>query len=373
MKILFLADLNSEHTIKWGNALILKNIDIKIFGFSKLLNNNNLNRQIIVFSGDIKINDKEKIYTKLSKIRYLKYIFYLKKIIKEFKPDIIHSHYASSYGLLGALSGFHPLLVSVWGSDIFDFPRKNLFRKKILKFVFNKADIILSTSNVMAKETVKYTDKQVNVIPFGIDVNFFRPFETESIFSENSFVIGTVKSLEKIYGIDTLLRSFKMLKEKFPDKELKLLIIGEGTEKENLIKLSISLGIDTDTVFTGKMIHSKLPLYYNMMDVALFLSRKESFGVSVLESLSCEIPVIVSNVGGLPEIVDNNVNGIIVKEDDPQDASEAMESLLINEPFRKSLGKKGREKVINQYNFENNLEGMMDVYKAINKKFLTIS
>jgi L-malate glycosyltransferase len=364
MKILFLADPNSEHTIKWANALYSKNIEIQIFGITCVDKKNDLNKKIKVYSSNVKINNEEIADTKFSKVRYLKDMRLIKKIIKEFRPDIIHSHYASSYGLMGAMSGFHPFIISVWGSDVFDFPRKSFLHKKIFNFVLKKADEILSTSNIMVKEISSYTDKKIQVTPFGVDVNYFKSFKVKSIFNENSFVIGTVKSLEKIYGIDTLLLSFNLLKLKHSQKEIKLLIIGDGTEKENLIKLSKELNIYEDVLFAGKIVNSKLPDYYNMMDVAVFLSRQESFGVSVLEASSCEIPVVVSNAGGLPEIVDEGITGFIVEKDNPQRASESIEKLMLNENLRKSFGKNGRENVLKYYNFDDNLEQMVNIYKT---------
>ncbi|MCD7873784.1 MAG: glycosyltransferase, partial [Acidaminococcaceae bacterium] len=147
------------------------------------------------------------------KIRYLEALLLLKKVIKIFQPDIIHAHYATSYGLLGALVGFHSYIISVWGSDIFDFPNISLFHKNIIKYNFFKADIILSTSNVMAEEIQKYTSKGIKVTPFGVDINEFKPLNVDSIFKPNKIVIGTIKTLEEKYGIEYLIRAFSIVKK----------------------------------------------------------------------------------------------------------------------------------------------------------------
>lgn len=365
MKILFLSDPNSEHTIKWANGLYSKGIEVKIFGLPKIKNNNNLNKNIKVISANLNMNDDEKINTKFSKLRYLKIIPHVKKILKDFKPNILHSHYASSYGLIGALLNYHPFILSVWGSDVFDFPKISYLNKIIFKFVLNSADRILSTSNIMTKEINNYTNKEIRCTPFGIDTDLFKSFYTDSLFAKKDFIIGTVKNLEKIYGIDTLIQSFKYLKEKHSQLNVKLLIIGDGSERKNLIELAKKLDIDKDILFTGKVYHSELPKYYNMMNVAVFLSRKESFGVSVLESSSCELPVIVSNIGGLPEVVENGITGLIVNKDDPESTANAISEMIFKESLKNSLGKNGRARVLRDYNFKDNLEQMINIYKEV--------
>ena len=146
----------------------------------------------------------QKRFGGLSKLNYLKVLPELKKVIRGFKPDIMHAHFATSYGLLGALSGFHPFVLSVWGSDVFDFPKKSLLHRKILEYNLKKADKILSTSNVMAVETKNYTDKEIEVTPFGINIELFRPEKADRTastpFSESDIVVGTIKLLEDKYG-----------------------------------------------------------------------------------------------------------------------------------------------------------------------------
>lgn len=96
----------------------------------------------------------------------------------------------------------------------------------MLKYNLKKADKILSTSNVMAKETKLYTNKDIEVTPFGIDIEQFKPMVFESLFDKDDIVIGTVKSLEEVYGIEYLIRAFKIISDKYENLPLKLLIVG---------------------------------------------------------------------------------------------------------------------------------------------------
>lgn len=278
------------------------------------------------------------------------------------KPDILHAHYASSYGLIGALSGFSPFILSVWGSDIFSFPKRSFLHKCLIKFNLSKADKILSTSHIMAQEIRLYTQKSIEVTPFGIDMEYFKPMHVESLFDKNDIVIGTVKTLEETYGIEYLIRAFKILHDKHKELPLKLLIVGEGSLKLSLKKLVKELHIENKVIFTGKVSYDKVPKYHNMLTVYVSVSNSESFGVSVLEASSCAKPVVVSNIGGLSEVVEDGVSGFIVPAKNPKKTAKAIEKLVLCKDLRLKIGRAGRERVRILYNWDDNVSQMLHIY-----------
>ncbi|BAF71060.1 glycosyltransferase [Sulfurovum sp. NBC37-1] len=365
MRLLLLSDPNSVHTIKWAKSLSENDIEIVIFGLGNFtvddydgitnITVKNLNQTIDVEDG------------KWYKIKYLYALPTIKKIIREFKPDIIHAHYATSYGLLGALSSFSPFVLSVWGSDVFDFPHKSFLHKSILKFNLKKADKILSTSHVMKEETNLYTKKEIEVTPFGIDIEQFKPMKAESLFTQHDIVIGTVKTLQEKYGIEYLIKAFKILSDKYTGLPLKLLIVGSGKLEKNLKKLTEKLDIQHKTIFTGKVPFSDVPKYHNMLSVSVSVSNSESFGVAVIEASACAKPVIVSNVGGLPEVIEDGVTGIIVPPRNPEMTAKAIEKLILDPSFRTQMGDAGRTRVCKLYNWKDNVKQMIKVYNEVLK------
>jgi L-malate glycosyltransferase len=305
-----------------------------------------------------------------NKISYMSALPGLKKAIADFQPDIVHAHYATSYGLLGARAGFHPFILSVWGSDVYDFPRKSILHKTLLKFNLRHADVICSTSQAMGSETAKYTGKKIEVTPFGIDLEKFRRMDVPPIFEQGDIVMGTIKSLEKKYGIDILIRAFSLLKRSCPGLSLKLLIVGDGTEKAELEKLCATEGITGLVKFAGKVSMDEVPVYHNYIDVfvSLSVSDSESFGVSAVEAAACEKPVIVSDVDGFKEVVRHNETGIIVPRNDVTAAAEAMKMLISDPEKAKHLGANGRKRVEELYNWNDNLETMLKIYERVLKK-----
>jgi len=360
IKLLLLADPSSPHTVRWANALRQKGFQIYLFGLSDY-DSKEYHPEIQIKT--LKTPEWIKIRYKGNFLKLI-YIFELpklKKIIREYNPDIIHAHYVASYGILGALTNFHPFFISVWGIDIFLFPTISIIHRALVKFALKKADKIFSTSQIMAQETAKYSSKDIEVIPFGVDPEIFTPTDTEGKDS-GVITIGLVKSLERKYGIEKLIIAFELLKSRNPGLNLRLMLIGGGSLEAKFRQMVKSKGLEKETVFTGSIPHQEIANYHRKLDIAVYLSTTESFGVSVIESSACGKPVVVSDVGGLPEVVENNKTGIIIPDGDPYKACLAMESLIKDEKLRTEMGNLGRQKVIENYSWKENVNQMLQNY-----------
>ncbi|MEQ9064240.1 MAG: glycosyltransferase [Vicingaceae bacterium] len=362
MRILFLADHTSIHTKKWAMSLVDCGNEVYIFSLTASEGDEFPNHSEIQVHS-LQLRAEKFSASQFSKLLYLRYLPALRRFVKQVQPDIVHAHYATSYGLLGVLSGHKKLIISVWGADVFDFPN-NFIKKRLLRYILNSAKIVLSTSEVMAKLTRTYTNRAVEVTPFGIDTDKFKTGSAKGLFQKEAFVIGTVKTLEEKYGISYLMMAFEMLRKEYKNDSLKLLIVGKGSQEIELKELARELSIEEDVHFIGKIPNHKVPEYLNEMDVYVALStlESESFGVAILEASSCEIPVVVSDVGGLPEVVENGKTGMVVPRKNSIAAYEAMKSLYLNEELRISMGKNGRLRVKEMYEWEYCLQKMIGIY-----------
>jgi glycosyltransferase involved in cell wall biosynthesis len=281
----------------------------------------------------------------------------LKKLIKEFKPDYVHAHYASSYGIIGRMSKFKPLYISVWGSDVFNFPKQNSVFKSILQMNLNAAQHIFSSSQIMAKECELYTKKPIEIIPFGIDIIKFIP-PSSSKKTSSGVTLGVIKSLEPIYAIDQIIKSIALLKE----SNIKLVIIGSGSKETEYKNLTKEIGIEHLVEFKGRIPHSQIVQEYQNIDIFLNVSHHESFGVSILEASACEIPVIAHNVGGMIEVVQDKVTGLLINDNSPKTIANAILDLKDNPELRTKMGKAGREFVIQNFDWEENVKKMVSFY-----------
>ena len=125
--------------------------------------------------------------------------------------------------------------------------------------------------------------------------------------------------------------------------------------------------MESDSQITGFVPYNEIPKYHNMLDIYVSVSTEdsESFGVAILEASACEKPVIVSNVGGLPEVVKNEKTGFIIEKENPSELANILEILINNEKMRREFGKNGREMVLREYDWEKSLNKMISVYDSI--------
>ncbi|WP_027409265.1 glycosyltransferase [Anoxybacteroides tepidamans] len=350
MKIALLAPSKSIHTHKWARFYQQQGIDVKVITFQ--------DHYSPEYAKEVETVKLPKWFP--GKFSYISSVFALKSFLSSFQPDILHAHYVSSYGFVGALANYHPFYVSVWGRDIYQFPQQNRVNRSIVEFTLRKADVICSTSHVMAEETKKYTDKPVEVTPFGVDLTIFKPLEKRE---KETITIGTVKALSDKYGIADLIKAFAMIHQDYP--QTNLMIVGDGPQRQEYEQLAETLGIRHVTTFTGRVPNTEVPTYINEIDIFAVPSTEdsESFGVAAVEAMACGVPVVVSNVGGLPEVVKKDVTGLIVPKENPNALAQAFRQLLSDESLRKQMGQNGISHVKEQYNWIDNANGMLKLYE----------
>ncbi|KKO72130.1 glycosyltransferase [Kerstersia gyiorum] len=363
MKIVLLSGGSTIHTIRWANALSIAGMNVTLVTQHPLLE-------------PIDSRVKVKIFPNRGWVGYFLMVPAVQKLINEIRPDVINAHYASGYGsTLRFLKGA-PKLISVWGSDVYLFPYRSRLCAWWLSGNLLAADAIASTGHEMAKQVHRLIGekKQIYITPFGVDVSRFSGScgSPNKVSHKNFFVIGTVKALSHVYGIDILIKAFWLLVQRHPDgisgKALKLFVIGDGPDKEKLMKLCVDLKLENAVTFIGRVPHNQVPEWLGEMDVFAVLSRSESFGVSAIEASAAGLPVVASNVGGLPEVVLNDKTGKIVAVENPEDAAYAFSLLLSNEVLRDNLGQAGRALVAERYTWDACVENMISVFNEVVKK-----
>ena len=170
-----------------------------------------------------------------------------------------------------------------------------------------------------------------------------------------------VKALEDVYRIDILINAFSLVCKNNPLLKLKLVLVGKGSKEVVYRKLVKELNLESYVLFVGWVLEEHLPPYFSRFDVFANLARSESFGVSVLEAMSCECPVVVASVGGLPEIVSKDF-GILVKNCNPENCVMSFQKLIDDYATAKKIGVAGRERVIKLFNWQDTLEKMVSAY-----------
>jgi len=362
MRILLLSDVNSAHTRRWAEGLSKRGMEVGIFSISSPKDQWHLEQAGIQMLHDCENAKSGK--TLIEKLGYLKLLRKLKQAINKFQPEIVHAHYATSYGLLGVLSGFQPLVISTWGTDVFSFPKKTKLHARLLTYIFSKANVICSTSYCMKEEIAKYMKREVKVIPFGVDEELFYP----EYFSpdKTSICIGNIKALETGYGNNLLLIAFGELVKKYKHKNLKLLLVGDGPQRAELVKIVEDLKLSNFVELAGKIPHAQVAAYHRKIDI--FVSPtlvEESFGVSLVESMASGKAVVASDTPGFMEVLASAENGTIVKRNSVSALTDAISKYIESPVLMINHGKSARIHVSKHYVWKNNLDAMIEVYKNI--------
>lgn len=344
----------SYHATRWANALIERGLRVTFLTVHKVIRQLDPSVEVVEL-------------TSQGKLSYAVSIGRVRKLVRALRPDLVHSHSAGGYALLGRFSGGRPWILSVYGADVYDVPQYSVLHKAVVGHLLSSADVVLSTSETMATHVTKLYPNLPRpiVTPFGVDTKLFSPMSNRN--KDSSVIrIGTVKKLEHKYGIDILLRAFDLVAARY-GHSVELHIVGDGSERKKLLAMRSDSPWSKQIYFHGAVPNSEVPAFLNQWDIFVVPSRRdsESFGVAAVEASAAGLPVVVSDVGGLPEVIQHERTGLVVRREDPVALANALARLIENRSERERFGQAGRQRVEQIYNWEKNVSRMIRVYENV--------
>lgn len=364
MKIALISGASSIHTIRWANGLAEAGHEVHVITQHEACD---------PFLPQVKVH----LFPFRGVLGYFLMASKVRKLLHEIKPDVVNAHYASGYATTARLAGVRPFVLSVWGSDVYDFPYKSRLHKWLVRKNLLAADVVASTSHCMAEQTrcIAPELKYIAITPFGVDMQAYAN-AVSLVENNNKIVIGTVKTMASKYGIDTLIESFALLVNKFSSaqpslvEKLQLRLVGSGPQMDEYKQLAVRLGIAQKVSFVGRVPHQEVPNELAKLDIYVALSRldSESFGVAIIEAGAARRPVVVSDAGGLPEVTLDDVTGLVVPRENPQAAADAIEKLVFNPELRMQMGEAGRKHVAETYGWDVCVQTMVKVFKSAIKQ-----
>lgn len=284
--------------------------------------------------------------------------------------DVEHYFFSLPTGLLSVLPGARrniPTVVSIRGSDVpgYDpFNRKVEFIHSLVKPLTRRiwagADKVVSLSEALA-DIARNTapDIDYNIIPNGIDENHFRPPERREMTPRLRLV--TVARLLERKGIQVIIEACAS-PEPLP---VELTIVGTGPYESTLKARVDELGISDRVRFTGYVSNDELATLYHEMDAFVLPSETESFGLVFTEAMSCELPILASNVGGIPETVRHGIDGLLCPPGRPDLLRENIRTLHQDRDACLKMGKSGRNRILARYTWTKVAEQYLSTYQSI--------
>ncbi|MCL1599197.1 MAG: glycosyltransferase [Actinomycetia bacterium] len=308
-------------------------------------------------------NSARRFWTLLS---YLRLAVSIRRIVRCCSPDVVNPHFVTTNGVLARIAGVHPIVLTAWGSDAIPADGEHLgpVTKTLNSWAINGAARVTAASRYLA-DWIDHASPGtvIDIVPFGVDTTLFHPRSDEDRTDE-PFTIGIVKSLESRYGIDVAIRAMEVVARSVPDAHLT--IAGGGTQEADLRALVADLGLNAKVTFTGRVPHDAVPELMDTFDVLVNPTVvPESFGVVILEASAMEIPVVATDVGGVPDVCVRDKTAILIPPRDPIALADAIVRLASDPGLRASMGAAGRSFVKDRFAWTTTVETMLGILESV--------
>ncbi|MGG4363123.1 N-acetyl-alpha-D-glucosaminyl L-malate synthase BshA [Bacillus subtilis] len=269
--------------------------------------------------------------------------------------DIIHAHYALPHAVcaylakqmlkrnIGIVTTLHGTDITVLGYD------PSL--KDLIRFAIESSDRVTAVSSALAAETYDLIkpEKKIETIYNFIDERVYLKKNTAAIKEKHGIlpdekVVIHVSNFRKVKRVQDVIRVFRNIAGK---TKAKLLLVGDGPEKSTACELIRKYGLEDQVLMLGNQ--DRVEELYSISDLKLLLSEKESFGLVLLEAMACGVPCIGTNIGGIPEVIKNNVSGFLVDVGDVTAATARAMSILEDEQLSNRFTKAAIEMLENEF------------------------
>jgi L-malate glycosyltransferase len=303
-------------------------------------------------------------------------------MVKLHKIELMHVHYAIPHAYAGYMAKqmlkaegiYIPMVTTLHGTDI-TLVGKHPFYKSAVTFSINQSDVVTSVSKSLKEDTYKHftITKEIEVIPNFIEIDKAKidegaPCYRSLMAKDNERIITHISNFRKVKRIPDIIKIFYKIQQQIPAK---LMMVGEGPEKENAELLCEELGISNKVIFFGNS--NEIDKILCFTDLFLLPSETESFGLAALEAMACSVPVISTNTGGLPEVNKDGFSGYLSDVGDLDSMAENAIK-IIRDDATLSVFKKNAFSVAEQFDIVNILPLYEAVYeKAIKNQFNSIS
>jgi len=303
-------------------------------------------------------------------------------VVDEHKREpfsVLHAYFLAQAGFVATYAGKYlniPSIVSIRGNDI-DRAAFDPSKFSQVMYTLQNADAITTNANELARKAKAFVeDREVIVIPNGVDSEHFKPLEKNEelikVLGLNHApgglsslpIAGFVGELREKKGLKTLLNAYAQTHKHLQASLLIVGVVRAGEDKKTLDEF-VQANPNAKIVVTGYVSPHDLPAYYSLIDVLLYPSQHDGMPNAVLEAMACGKPVIATPVGGILDVIKDGENGILIPVNDGDALANAIHEVLSDAELRNRLGKNARQTIINGFSLQRELDGNLDVYRKL--------
>ena len=302
-------------------------------------------------------------------VRLLGFILFRLKIfflLKRLNPDIVHAQ-GSGLGISGLLARkiLKKPYVIWWRAG--GIQTRWLHDKVRYRLMLKNADAVIALTEDMKREIRKVCNRNVFVIPNAIELSEFAGLSREKARRELQIDIDDrimlfVGGLRSVKGVEFLIQAMSIVGRHY--SKVKLLIVGDGKERQSLESLTRKLDLERLVNFIGGTSHKNILGYMAASDVFVLPSLSEGFPNVLLEAMAVGLPIVATNVRGIPEIIKDGENGFLVDPKDAEGIAEKVLQFLANDDLRQRISRNNKERV-KGYSWESAIEKLEEVYFSL--------
>ena len=289
----------------------------------------------------------------------------IQRLIRKIDPDLIHAHFITKYRFPSPSGERWPTVVSAWGDDILILPPKSRLIRAFTRRVLERVDLVYAVSLQIRDRIVEdfgISSNKVRYLPIGIDTAAFSPGSKEGE-PGRPLVLFSNRGFYPVYDTRTLVDGFASARKVNPG--LSLVLKGDGPEEAEMRRLVASGNLSGAVTFKNRSPYSDVPGELRGADIFISTATSDGTPVSVLEAMSTGLPCIATRVGGVPEWIQDGVNGLLIPPKDPEALSRAILTLAADPLLRKRLGGMARETVRGRADWGRLMVQVEDDYKGL--------
>lgn len=359
MKLLFLADGTRTYTQKIIEYFIDKGYEIELITVKPVKCKG---IRITVIPGCLD-SDGE-----LKRFWYMRSAWRVRKMIRRIKPDILHALYVTNYGFLGAFSGVHPFILTAYGTDILQTPRKNKLYRLITRVALKRADLIHSVAPHVSEEIVKMkiSIQKILTYRYFVDLQKFSCKNSTGAAFERYTVLST-RNWDHNANLAIIMQAIPQVLAK--KTNVWFIFVCNEESRQRLQQQAAKLNISQHIAFPGLQPHHQMQRFYQQADIFISVPFTDGMPYSLLEALACGTFPIVSRIAANEFWIESGVNGFTVAPHDSQELAQAIMQALDDSEFRTRAREINLQKIQELPPMEKNLETLeYHYFKVLNHR-----
>lgn len=374
MKICYIANAGSIHTQRWVEYFADRGHDVHLISPRPFGNSSIENVKLYILK-----TFRPQIRIMSFPINLPFYAIQVRILVARIKPDILHAHYVADCGSWGALSGFHPFILSAWGSDVLAKPKESAVNKLIVGYALRKADVATTTSQYLQgylQTKFRMPEHRVMAIPWGNDLKIFhKGYDTEVKelrsnlgIDENNFVALSPRHLTERYRIEYIVQAISYVVIRYPNIVLLLLKgMAEDREYENRINnLANELGVTQNIRLIRKELKPKeMAVIDNVSDVIISIPRSDQFSACIQEGMACGVIPMVGNLEVYKQYLVDGENALFVNPEDPKDIAQKVIYCIEHPELKQRYYEINRKIIEEKEDWDKNARKMEQIYNNL--------